>query len=84
MGALQPEQRIAVALGLGVASGVDAAALDLGELEGRRLERALRVADAVALPSMSLLLGAPVEPHPETRSGRTLVVASLSRKAVLS
>ncbi|BDZ46092.1 MMPL family transporter [Naasia aerilata] len=84
MTGLLPEQRIAVALGLGMASGVEAAALDLGELEGRHLERALRVADAVVLPSMSLLLGAPAEPHPETRSGRPLVVASLSRKAVLS
>ncbi|MCU1570954.1 MAG: transporter [Naasia sp.] len=82
--ALNAEQRVAVALALGVASGAGAIALDLGDLEGRRLECALRIVDAVVPPSVTALLGASRVPQPETRTGRPLVPTDISSKAVLS
>ncbi|WP_210506402.1 MMPL family transporter [Naasia sp. SYSU D00057] len=82
--ALSAEQRAALALALGLASGAEVIVVDLGELEGRHLETALRLADAIVLPETTVLLGAATEPQPETRGGRPLVVAALARKAVLS
>ncbi|WP_210480718.1 MMPL family transporter [Naasia sp. SYSU D00948] len=82
--ALPLEGRIAVALALGVASGAGVVAIDLGETEGRRLETALRLADAIVLPETSVLFAAAAEPQPETRQSRPLATASLRRKAVLS
>ena len=78
------EQRVAVALALGVASGASIVALDLGEVEGRHLECVLRIANAVLPPSATGIFGASTTPYPEARVGRPMVVANLSHKAVLS